>query len=97
MIDTFISENLVWIITAVFGAGGFFWMVRSLTTRLDRHEARLDQHFDALRSRDLEHDKEISDLKSRVSALEVTAQALTRIEGQIADIWKQIMRQSQSK
>lgn len=93
----FINENLIWALTVVFAAGGFFWMVRALAVRLDRHERRLDSHFDSLRDRDLEHDREISELKSRVAALEVTAQSLNRIEAQIADIWKHMMRSSNNQ
>jgi hypothetical protein len=96
MIDELIAKNWPWFVALIFAAGGFVAMVKSLIAKLDRHEAKLDRHFSSLQDRDLEHDREISDLKARMSALEVMAQGMSRIEGQIADIWKHIVR-SQTK
>ena len=61
--EGFISANLIWILTCVFGAGGLWVLVRQMSARLDEHEAKIEAKFDALTQRDLAHDARISALE----------------------------------
>lgn len=82
--NEFIAENLIWIMTCVFGAGGLWFLVQQMGKRLDQHEAKIEAKFDALTQRDLAQDRRIGDLE--------TAQA--RIEERVTNLtgWTKDMR-----
>ena len=69
-IEAFVAQNLVWIMSCVFGAGGLWVLVRAMGKRLDAHEARIEAKFDELTKRDLAHDARIGELEKAHGKLE---------------------------
>lgn len=67
--ESWIASNLIWVMTCVFGAGGLWVLVRTLSKRLDEHEGKIEAKFDALTKRDLEHDKRLGELENRAAVL----------------------------
>lgn len=88
----FVIDNLLWVITAVFGFGGFYYLVRNLLKRFDKHEERIEIKFNEFDQRSLDHSREISDLKVQLAALRMVSEHLQRMEARIDDVWKHIMR-----
>ena len=91
-LNSFLIENWIWLVTAVFGAGGFYSLTRQVSKRLDKYEEAMQNHLTNGQERALGHDREISEMKSRLTAVEVTITAISRIENQVSDIWKHMMR-----
>lgn len=93
-LQTFLLDNLIWLLTIAFAFGGMYYFIRSLDARLQnfmqRHEAAASESKDALEK----HSGEISELKVRVAELSIMASSLQRMETRIDDVWKHVMRQS---
>lgn len=101
--EQWIYDNIIWIMTAAFGAGGFAFLLRQLSNQLsnhekrmafrfDEHEARIERRFDKLDANDASHDSAISDLQSRMARQEERTEVLSEMRAQIADIWKHSVR-----
>jgi len=86
--EKFLEDNLVWILTLVFAAGGVVWSVRNLGKRIDNFHTKFDQ----LNDNDREKDRDIGQLDTRVSVLEQQMRVLDQLTHRIDDIWKHIMR-----
>lgn len=102
-LDQLVLENIIAIVTTAFAGGGFFWMVKSMITRLNQHEANMKDRFDA-HEENLQHrfdridddmkacNQEIADLKARMATQEANAEFFKDVRSQIGDIWKHIVR-----
>lgn len=92
--ELFVSQNIIWIITAAFGGGGFYFMMRSLSTRLGKHEQFINNKFSDLDKR-MEHASDkVNEQAIDIAMLKERTDALTDMKAQVADIWKHFMRQS---
>lgn len=76
-LEAFVAQNLVWIMTCVFGAGGLWVLVRAMGKRLDAHESRIEAKFDELTRRDLAHDARIGALEAAHGKLEERVNGLS--------------------
>ena len=88
MLAQFVLDNFVWIGTLAFASGGVFWSVKNLGGRIDK----INGKFTTLDERDRQHERELSDLLTRVAVSEERLQVLDHMTTRIDDIWKHVMR-----
>jgi hypothetical protein len=91
-IEPFIAKNFAWILTAAFGAGGFVFLLKSLSKRLDRHEQAIDARFSEFLADHQTQTMQTNDHAVRIARLEERTDALSDMKAQVADIWKHFMR-----
>lgn len=56
----FLIENIEWVLTLVFMAGGGWFMLRNLSTKIDSQTDAIEKRFDSLDSKDAAHDVSIN-------------------------------------
>lgn len=59
MNSEFVIENIEWVLTIVFMAGGGWAMLKSLSSKIDCQTETISKRFDSLDEKDIIHDKAI--------------------------------------
>lgn len=90
--EQLVSQNWEWFLTAAAGGGAFFYMLRNLGQRLDKHETKIDASFSRLHNKVNDHDRVLSELRQRVAVVEAKTEAIATMQHRLDDIWKYVMR-----
>ena len=106
--EQFIHQNLIWVMTCVFGAGGLWILVKQMGKRLDQHELKIEAKFDSLTQRDLQHDARLAALERDHAALDAKVNglsgwmkelrdAISGIGSKVDGIYKELIEQGRAK
>lgn len=96
--NEFLVQNIEWVITMAFMAGGGWFMLHNLSSKIDAQTKHTDKRFDELAEKDREHDEmdkahdmKIGGLQNRVVKLEADVSHLQTAWSDIKD-WMVEMR-----
>ena len=100
MADEFIIENIEWVLTLVFMAGGGWFMLKSLAAKIDNQTEIMDKRFDSLNIKDDVHDGILSNHETRISVNEARIQTnngiLSDMLKKIDTIYRMMLRDNKS-
>lgn len=105
----FISENLMTAFTLVFAAGGAWFMLRSLSHRMDDQDAasrsqmdmlssKIEQRFDKLDAKDDHHEERLSQHETRIAVAETKLASISKwtddLKAKLDEIYRYVMEGS---